>query len=201
MDDAIAFASARTLAGMVREKKASAVELLDFYLARIDRLNPRINAVILERAEEARKEAARCDELTAKGQSLGPLHGVPMTVKESFDVAGTPSTWGLTAHRDNIAERDALSVERLRRAGAVVFGKTNVPVWLADWQSFNPIYGTTNAVGPLTFEFTTPPDGLSVDGGPKVTIDRKSTRLNSSHDRSEERRVGKECRSRWSPYH
>ena len=144
MDDAIAFASARTLAAMVRDRKASAVELLDFYLARIDRLNPRVNAVIVKRAEEARREAARCDELTAKGQSLGPLHGVPMTVKESFDVAGTPSTWGLTAHRDNIASIDALSVERLRRAGAVVFGKTNVPVWLADWQSFNPIYGTTN---------------------------------------------------------
>ncbi|MCB1543495.1 MAG: amidase, partial [Rhodoblastus sp.] len=144
MDDRLAFASARTLAAMVRDKEASAVELLDFYLARVDRLNPRINAVIVQRAEAARQEAVRCDEMTAKGQSLGPLHGVPMTVKESFDVAGTPSTWGLTAHRDNIAGADALSVERLKRAGAVIFGKTNVPVSLADWQSFNPIYGVTN---------------------------------------------------------
>ena len=144
MDDKLAFASARTLAALVREKKVGAVELLDFFLARIERHNPRVNAVIVRRAEEARKEAARCDELTAKGQPLGALHGVPMTVKESFDVAGTPSTWGLTAHRDNIAKDDALSVARLKQAGAVVFGKTNVPVWLADWQSFNPIYGTTN---------------------------------------------------------
>ena len=144
MDDTLAFASARTLAAMVREKKIGAVELLDFYLARVDRLNPRINAIIVERAGEARKEAAACDAMTAKGQSLGPLHGVPMTVKESFDVAGTPSTWGLPAHRDNIANEDALAVQRLKAAGAIVFGKTNVPVWLADWQSFNPIYGTTN---------------------------------------------------------
>ena len=144
MDDKIAFASARTLAALVREKKVGAVELLEFYLERVDRLNPQINAVIVRRAAEARKEAADCDAMTAKGQSLGPLHGVPMTVKESFDVAGTPSTWGLTAHRDNIAREDALSVARLKAAGAVVFGKTNVPVWLADWQSFNPIYGVTN---------------------------------------------------------
>ncbi|MEI2735803.1 MAG: amidase family protein [Rhodoblastus sp.] len=144
MDEKLAFASARALAAMVREKKTSAVELLDFFLARVERLNPRINAVILQRADEARKEAAACDAMTAKGQSLGPLHGVPMTVKESFDVAGTPSTWGLTAHRDNIAKEDALSVARLKAAGAIVFGKTNVPVWLADWQSFNPIYGTTS---------------------------------------------------------
>lgn len=144
MDDKLAFASARTLASMVREKKVGAVELLDFFLARVDRLNPRINAVIVRRVEEARREAAACDAMTAKGQSLGALHGVPMTVKESFDVAGTPSTWGLTAQRDNIAAQDALAVERLKKAGAVVFGKTNVPVWLADWQSFNPIYGTTS---------------------------------------------------------
>ncbi len=144
MDEKIAFASARTLASMVREKKIGAVELLDFFLARADRLNPRINAIILRRAEEARKEAAACDAMTAKGESKGLLHGVPMTVKESFDVAGTPSTWGLVAQRDNVAKQDALAVERLKAAGAIVFGKTNVPVWLADWQSFNPIYGTTN---------------------------------------------------------
>ncbi len=145
MDEKIAFASARTLASMVREKKIGAVELLDFFLA------PRRAAQSahqrhhrLQRAEEARKEAAACDAMTARGQSRGALHGVPMTVKESFDVAGTPSTWGLVAQRDNVAKQDALAVERLKAAGAVVFGKTNVPVWLADWQSFNPIYGTTN---------------------------------------------------------
>ncbi|MFV0280704.1 MAG: amidase [Rhodoblastus sp.] len=144
MDDKLAFASAATLAKLVREKKVGAVELLEFFLARVERHNPTLNAIIVQRADAARKEAAACDAMTAKGQSMGALHGVPMTVKESFDVAGTPSTWGLTAFRDNIAARDALSVERLKGAGAVVFGKTNVPAWLADWQSFNPIYGTTN---------------------------------------------------------
>ena len=74
----------------------------------------------------------------------GPLHGLPMTVKESFDVAGWPTTRGLTEFKDNIAREDSLAVQRLKRAGAIVFGKTNVPVLLADWQTFNPIYGTTN---------------------------------------------------------
>ncbi len=144
MDDALAFASATTLAALVREKKASAVELLEFFLARVEKFNPRVNAIIGLQADVARKAAAERDALTAKGQSLGPLHGVPMTVKESFDVAGMPSTWGLPAYRDNIAAQDALAVQRLQRAGAVVFGKTNVPAWLADWQSFNSIYGTTS---------------------------------------------------------
>lgn len=144
MDDALAFASATTLAALVREKKASAVELLEFFLARVEKFNPRVNAIIGLQADVARKAAAERDALTAKGQSLGPLHGVPMTVKESFDVAGMPSTWGLPAYRDNIAAQDALAVQRLQRAGAVVFGKTNVPGWLADWQSFNSIYGTTS---------------------------------------------------------
>ncbi|MEO8718101.1 MAG: amidase, partial [Burkholderiales bacterium] len=73
-----------------------------------------------------------------------PLHGLPMTVKESFDVAGWPTTWGMPENKGNVAKKDALAVERLKRAGAIVFGKSNVPVLLADWQSFNPIYGTTN---------------------------------------------------------
>ncbi|MFT4098231.1 MAG: amidase [Rhodoblastus sp.] len=176
MDDKIAFASARTLAALVREKKVGALELLDFYLERIDRLNPRINAVIVRRDEEARAEAARCDELTAKGQSLGPLHGVPMTVKESFDVAGAASTWGLPAHRDNIAKDDALAVQRLKSAGAIVFGKTNVPVWLADWQSFNPIYGTTR--NPWNLERT--PGGSS--GGSAAALAAGLTGLEMGSD-------------------
>ena len=176
MDDKLAFASARTLASMVREKKVGAVELLDFFLRRIDRLNPRVNAVILQRADEARKEAAACDAMTARGESRGPLHGVPMTVKESFDVAGTPSTWGLTAQKDNIAKEDALSVARLKAAGAVVFGKTNVPVWLADWQSFNPIYGTTN--NPWNVERT--PGGSS--GGSAAALAAGLTGLEMGSD-------------------
>ena len=144
MDDKLAFASATTLAQLVREKKIGAVELLDFYLKRVERLNPRTNAIIAQQADVARKTAAGRDAQTARGESCGPLHGVPMTVKESFDVPGLPSTWGMPPFRDNIAKGTALAVQRLEAAGAVVFGKTNVPVALADWQSFNPIYGTTN---------------------------------------------------------
>ena len=80
----------------------------------------------------------------ARGACWGPLHGLPMTVKESFDVAGLPTTWGIPELRDNVVQADALAVQRLKAAGAVIFGKTNVPVALADWQSFNPVYGTTN---------------------------------------------------------
>ena len=79
----------------------------------------------------------------ARGECWGPLHGLPMTVKESFDLPGLPTTWGFEALRGNIATRPAVAVQRLLDAGAVVFGKTNVPVALADWQSFNPVYGTT----------------------------------------------------------
>ena len=144
MDQKLAFASATALAKLVREKKIGALELLDFYLERVERLNPRLNAVIVQQADVARKAAAERDGETARGESRGPLHGVAMTVKESFDVPGLPSTWGLAPFRDNIASRTALAVERLEAAGAVVFGKTNVPAALADWQSFNSIYGTTN---------------------------------------------------------
>ena len=79
-----------------------------------------------------------------RAAELGPLHGVPMTVKESYNLAGTPTTWGNVDWKDNIAAEDAEPVRRLKAAGAVVFGKTNVPLMLADFQSYNDIYGTTN---------------------------------------------------------
>ena len=144
MDDTLAFASAATLARHIRQKTIGAVELLEFFLKRADRLNPRINAIVVRQDEVALRRAREADAQTLRGDTRGPLHGVPMTVKESFDVAGLPSTWGIPQFRNNIAPRTALSVERLERAGAIVFGKTNVPVGLADWQTFNPIYGTTS---------------------------------------------------------
>ncbi len=139
----IAFSSARELAGMVRRGKVSSLELLDHYLERIERFNPTLNAVIWMDVEAARKRAKAADRAARKGEFWGPLHGVPMTIKESFDVAGAPTTWGDPALKDNIATRDSLAVQRLRAAGVVLFGKTNVPLMLADWQSYNAIYGTT----------------------------------------------------------
>jgi amidase len=139
-----AFQSATELARRLRRRELSAVELLQHHLRRLQRLNPAINAVVVLDAERALQRAKAADAALAKGECWGPLHGLPMTVKESFDLPGLPTTWGFEALRGNIATRPAQAVQRLLDAGAVVFGKTNVPVALADWQSFNPVYGTTN---------------------------------------------------------
>ncbi len=128
---------------MVRRGAVGCVELLDHFIARVERLDPKLNAVVVRDFERARKAAGSMDRQRNKA-APGLLHGVPMTVKESFDVAGLPTTWGYAERRNHPAEADALAVQRLKAAGAVVFGKTNVPVSLADWQSFNPVYGSTN---------------------------------------------------------
>lgn len=141
----IAFFSAVKLARMVRARKISCAELLEHFLARVKRHNPKINAIIATRLPLARKRAAEADrQLRRRGAKPGPLFGVPMTVKESFDMVGLPTTWGLPELKKHRARTNALAVERLLAAGANVFGKSNVPVMLADWQSFNPVYGTTN---------------------------------------------------------
>jgi len=140
----IAFKSARDLAGMIRRGKLSSLDLLDHYLERIARFNPKLNAVIWMDVDGARKRAKAADRAAKKGEFWGPLHGVPMTIKESYDVAGAPTTWGDPTLKDNIAKEDSLPVKRLKAAGVNLFGKTNVPLMLADWQSFNAIYGTTN---------------------------------------------------------
>ncbi len=138
------FRPAHELAQMVREKRISAVELLDHHLDRQARLDGSINAVIWKDAESARAAARAADETLASGVDVGPLHGVPGTVKEAFDLAGSPSTWGSVDLKDNIAEADSVVVQRYRDAGGVLYGKTNVPLKLIEWQSFNQVYGTTN---------------------------------------------------------
>ena len=140
----LAFLPATELALRLRRRELSSVELLQHYLARIARLNPALNAVVVLDAERALQRARAADEALAHGEVWGPLHGLPMTVKESFDVPGLATTWGFEAQRGNIASRPAVAVQRLQQAGAVIFGKTNVPVNLADWQTFNPVYGTTH---------------------------------------------------------
>ena len=140
----LAFLPAVELAEKIRTKAISATELLEHYLERVATYNPALNAIIHLDADGARLRAGEADDALARGENWGPLHGVPITLKESFDVTGTPSTWGQPALRDNIATRDSVLAARLRGAGAVWFGKTNVPLLLADWQSFNAVYGTTN---------------------------------------------------------
>jgi amidase len=135
---------AHELARGIRRGAFSSLELLDRFIARVERLDPAVNAMPVRDFERARAAARAADQRLAQGHIDGPLHGLPMTVKESFNVAGLPTTYGFEAFRDNLATEDALTVQRLKAAGAVVFGKTNVPVSLADWQSFNPVYGTTN---------------------------------------------------------
>jgi amidase len=137
------FRSATALARVLRRRQVSARELLELYWSRVARFNPSINAIVVADIERARRAAAAADRRLKRGEPLGPLDGVPITVKESFDWTGTPSTWGSPLYRNNIAAADAAAVERLVSAGAVIFGKTNVPLMLADWQSFNDIYGTT----------------------------------------------------------
>ncbi|GEC27804.1 MULTISPECIES: amidase [Pseudonocardia] len=134
--------SAGELAGDLAARRISAVELADETIARIERLDPALNAVCVPDFERARRAAVDADAALARGERR-PLLGVPLTVKESFRVAGLPSTWGLTEHRDAVADTDAVAVQRVRAAGAVVLGTTNVPPHLGDLQTFNDVYGTT----------------------------------------------------------
>jgi amidase len=146
----LAFRSATELAALIRQKKISAEELLDLYVERIERLNRRVNAVIATDIPNARRRAKAADAALATGQVWGPLHGVPMTIKDSFDVAGMPSTWGIPDLKDHRPARNALPVERFLDAGAIVFGKTNVAAYLIGWATSNEIYGTTNNPWDLT---------------------------------------------------
>jgi amidase len=138
------FRSAKELAAVIRKKKVGCLELLDTYLGRVEKYNPRLNAIIATDVEGARKRARAADKALSKGTVWGLLHGVPMTIKESYDVVGMPTTWGVPELKDNYPKRNALAVDRFLAAGVVLFGKTNVPLYLADWQSYNAIYGTTN---------------------------------------------------------
>jgi amidase len=140
----ILFASATEAAELVAHGQVSSQELTELLLARIDQVNPAINAVVELRREEALQEAAEADRRRADAQQR-PLHGVPITVKESFNVAGLHTTWGNPAFKDYVADRDATLVSRLREAGAIVVGKTNVHAMLADFaQTRNELYGVTN---------------------------------------------------------
>ena len=139
----LARTTASKLAVQLRKKEVSSLELTEAHIARIEALDGAINAVVVRDFDRARSDARAADAAIAKGETR-PLLGVPMTVKESYDLAGYPTTWGIEAHREHRATSDALAVQRLKQAGAIVMGKTNVPPVLADWQSDNPIYGRTN---------------------------------------------------------
>lgn len=140
---ALAFSSATDLAQLIQQKQVSSLELTRYYIERIERFDDALNAVVVQNFERALEAAKLADASLARGHRLGPLHGVPMTIKETFHVSGLPTTWGVPEQRDHLAPSDATVVERLKAAGAHVMGKTNVPLRLGDWQTYNDIYGTT----------------------------------------------------------
>jgi len=139
------FQSATDAARTLRRKERSSRELTEMLLARIEAANPALNAVVELRREAALREAAAADDTTARGDDAGPLHGVPMTIKDSFNVAGLHTTWGNPAFESFVADSDATVVRRLKQAGAIIVGKTNLPFMLGDFgQTANELYGVTS---------------------------------------------------------
>lgn len=137
------FATAGQLKASLRAGEVTSAELTDDAIARIEQDDKAINSICVPDFDRARAAARDADEARARGEDR-PLLGIPVTVKECYNVAGLPTTWGIPAHRDHLPAEDAVQVSRLKDAGAVVLGKTNVPLGLQDIQSFNDIYGTTN---------------------------------------------------------
>ena len=172
----LAFQTASQWVAEILSRRIGCLELLEFYLARVARFNPSLNAIIAMRADQARERALAADTALARGENWGPLHGIPMTIKEFFDVAGLPTTFGNPTLKDNIAMHDAVLVERLTAAGAVIFGKTNVPLLLADSQSYNAIYGTTNN----PWDLSRTPGGSS--GGSAAALAAGLTALDAGSD-------------------
>src|SRR5262245_19517530 len=142
--------SAIELASRIRRKQVSAREVMTAHLARIERVNPQVNAIVTLVAERAMADAARADEAAAKGGALGVLHGLPVAHKDLFDTAGIRTTKGSRIYRENVPERDAVIVTRVRAAGAITVGKTNTPEMGAGSQTFNEVFGATRNPYDLT---------------------------------------------------
>ncbi|RBP64727.1 amidase [Brevibacterium sanguinis] len=143
MSDELRWLSTRELAARIAAKEISAREALEDHLERIDRINPAINAVVTRDDEAAQSRAAAADEALAAGAEIGPLHGVPMTHKDTHDTAGMRTTWGSPLMADRVPESDSLIISRLRSAGVNTTGKTNVPEFAAGSHTFNDLFGTT----------------------------------------------------------
>jgi len=137
------FKTAVELSRALAARQVSAIELAQDAIDRIGRHDGKINAICVRDFERGLAAARAADAALARGETR-PLLGIPLTIKESFNIAGLPTTWGFPAQKDFIAAEDALPVARVKDAGGVILGKTNVPLGLGDWQSYNDIYGTTN---------------------------------------------------------
>jgi amidase len=163
MDDLV-FYSAYQLAQGIRDRTFSAVEVLDAHLAQIARHNPALNAIVTLNESEARLQAKAADEAVAAGQTLGPLHGVPVTFKDLFETAGLRTTFGYKSLAQYIPPNDVPLVARLRAAGAIVLGKTNVPKGSTDIQTVSPVFGRTNN----PWDLTRTPGGSTGGGGAAI---------------------------------
>ena len=135
---------ASELAAAIARGDVSALDAVEAQLDRIERVNGALNAVVYSRYDAARAEARAADRRRANGAPLGPLHGVPITLKECLDLEGAPSTFGLPSRANTLAAQDDLYVARVRAAGAIVLGKTNVAQLLFHTECENPVYGRTN---------------------------------------------------------
>jgi len=174
--DQLHYKSAVQLAALIRRKKIGCLELLDHFLGRIEKYNPKLNAIIWLDKDRARKRARAADAALKKGKRFGPLHGVPMSIKESYQVAGSPTTWGAPSMKENVTAETAVAAQRLIDAGVTLFAKTNVPLMLADWQSYNAVYGVTR--NPWDIDRT--PGGSS--GGSAAALSAGLTGIDAGSD-------------------
>jgi amidase len=142
--DELLYASVTALAQAVRNKEVSCQELVDAYLQRITEVNPQLNAVVQITADTARSQARTADASLNRGENIGPLHGVPMTIKDSIETEGVICTGGTEGRSTFVPRQDAIVVERLREAGAILLGKTNVPELSLSYETDNLVYGRTN---------------------------------------------------------
>lgn len=139
----LVFLPARKLARLLRARKLSAVELMRAYIAQVERVNPKVNAIVTFRPEEALKEARCVDQRRARGAELGPMAGLPNAYKDMIVTKGIRTTFGSPIYADNVPGEDHAIVERMKAAGVITFGKTNTPEFAAGSQTFNPVFGTT----------------------------------------------------------
>lgn len=142
-DSEICFMSAVDMARRLRRKELSALEVMTAHLAQIERVNPRVNALVTLVADNALRQARQADESLARGDACGPLHGLPVAHKDLVDTRGMRTTYGSPIYRDHVPKRDALVVERLKKAGAITVGKSNTPEFGAGSQTFNAVFGAT----------------------------------------------------------
>jgi amidase len=162
--DELAFRTAGEQAAAIAKKEVSSRELLDLFATRAEKLDESVHAVVTLDLDRARAAASAADEATARGESFGPLHGLPITIKDAIETEGIRSTGGAIELTDHVPTADAPVVAQLKAAGAIVYGKTNLPRWSGDLQSYNEIFGTTNN----PWDTSRVPGGSS--GGPAAAV-------------------------------